>query len=164
MRDDPRNILAGHDYQFARLRGHWETAKKGIRASEGHSRDFKCESYRLLQETEDGYSISFELFGALCYVAFVHDLEQGYLEYGAIDPTYPNSTRRIPVESFPFDIRGTLAEQWAIVDEHSVTEFHLHQIASLAQRLIRAFFDAYYRKEAPNGWTPDREKPDRGPG
>lgn len=128
--------LRQHEEAYHGLLKQWQHAKSCIVASIDYA---GVHDYRLLHKGGDEHDIRFNLFGAHCYVAFGHDLEKGWLEYGAVQGPV-NDERYIPVKTLEFGPEGDLAAGCNLSNYAEFEPLHVRVLAEHAPELIRAYF------------------------
>jgi hypothetical protein len=133
-----RQTLAEYDQIYGQLNRLWEKACKyiirGTKSSAGFS------SYEVLEERPG--EVRLRVFGALAYVRFKHDLENGFLEYGALKMSPQGEVKEyLEVASLKFDTLGNTEEHFDINGEMDFSNLHLKTLAKGMKEIVRLHFD-----------------------
>ncbi len=128
--------LETHSDTYQKLARQWQHAKSCIVASIDYA---SLHEYRILHKGGGDNELRFSFFGAVVYVAFGHDLENGWLEYGAVQPL-PAGERHVPVHRLDFSPEGDVTEGCNLSDYASYEPLHVRILAEHAQALVRAYF------------------------
>lgn len=128
---------------FERLQTRWASFKKGVLfQADPNNRGFQIDSYADVAEADDGGSVASNIYGADCYVAFRHDLEEDELEYGVYEG------ERIAAARVAFTEGGQLGERWAIHESSQAGTAHLEILAEHARDLVCTYYDAQSKPSA----------------
>jgi hypothetical protein len=129
-------------YNYARLRAGWEKARAEIVRS-SNALGPNSQGIAIIDPTADD-ELRFMFFGALAYVRFKHNFEDGFLEYGALRPNSEKTEiKYIMIKALKYDFLGSVEGHWNFdnVGVQSFSTLHLRTLAENAAAIVRAYFD-----------------------
>jgi hypothetical protein len=83
--------------------------------------------------------------GALAYVRFWHDFQNGYLEYGALescDDGEPEHRRHVALKTLMFDKLGNVATHFSFgsAEDGAFAGIHLRTLAELMPKIVQIYY------------------------